>query len=365
MSQKLHAIDYLADTNAIDVPAVCVVAGDEAFLKREVLSALRQAVLGGDDGDFSLSVLTGREADLTDVVDNLSTVALFGNQRRMVHIEQADDFVSDNRHELEQYVERPVSLGVLVLDVKTWPSNTRLAKSVAKTGLTIECKVPTTGRGDKVDARRLGQWLRGRAKDPHGVKIDSAASEALLAMVEPSFGLLDQELSKLAPMVESDGSITVDLVQSTVGNWRTRKTWDMIDAALDGNAAEALLQLDRLILAGEEPIALLGQIGATLRRLATATAGIRDAERTGQRMPLSQALQQAGVNRFFVEKSEKQLRQLGRGRATKLYHWLLEADLAMKGASSSRPRARMVLEQLIVRLSSAADARRRAAPAAR
>ncbi len=118
--------------------------------------------------------------------------------------------------------------------------------------------------------------------------------------------------------------------------------------------SDALQQLDRLILSGEEPIALLAQLGASLRRLAAATACIRDAERSGQRMSLSQALQQAGVQPYFVKKSEQQLRQLGRPRASRLFGWLLKADLAMKGASSSPPRKRLVLERLIVQLSSAA-----------
>ena len=33
-----------------------------------------------------------------------------------------------------------------------------------------------------------------------------------------------------------------------------------------------------------------------------------------------------------------------------LYRWLLDADLAMKGSSSSPPRARLVLEQLLVKI---------------
>ena len=58
--------------------------------------------------------------------------------------------------------------------------------------------------------------------------------------------------------------------------------------------------------------------------------------------------------KFVLDKTERQLRQIGRGRAKHLYNWLLEADLALKGVSSSGDRARLVLEQLIVRLSAPA-----------
>jgi hypothetical protein len=45
------------------------------------------------------------------------------------------------------------------------------------------------------------------------------------------------------------------------------------------------------------------------------------------------------------------LRRLGRDRGRQLYRWLLDADLALKGSSSSPVRSRLELEELIVRLS--------------
>ncbi len=127
----------------------------------------------------------------------------------------------------------------------------------------------------------------------------------------------------------------------------------MIEAALEGNAREALVQLDRLLLAGEEPIALLAMMSGSLRRMAAATRIVQQAEAERRRPNLTQALQEAGVknNKFVLDKTTGQLRQIGRRRAGKIYRWLLEADLALKGSHSSGDRARLVLEQLIVRLS--------------
>jgi DNA polymerase-3 subunit delta len=69
---------------------------------------------------------------------------------------------------------------------------------------------------------------------------------------------------------------------------------------------------------------------------------------------LAQALQLAGVPNWpaILEKTERQLKQLGRERAGRLYRWLLEADLALKGSHSAPQRARLVLELLLLRLSS-------------
>src|SRR3972149_6659804 len=91
-----------------------------------------------------------------DETDELATASLFGSGRRLVIVDEADDFVSEHRAELEDYVAKPHRSGVLVLDVKTWPSTTRLAKAVAACGLTIECK--------SLSEPQTKRWLIERAK---------------------------------------------------------------------------------------------------------------------------------------------------------------------------------------------------------
>ncbi len=183
-----------------------------------------------------------------------------------------------------------------------------------------------------------------------------------MEIVGPQLGRLDQETAKLSLLVvpPSDKpaekatrpAITTQLVEQAVGGWRAKTAWEMIDAAASGHAREALVQLDRLILAGENPIGLLAQMASPLRRLAAATRIIRSAQAERRRVPVRAALEEAGVSKWpkAMDKAEAQLRQLGARRAGKLYDWLLEADLALKGVSSSPGRARLVLEQLIVKM---------------
>jgi DNA polymerase-3 subunit delta len=168
--------------------------------------------------------------------------------------------------------------------------------------------------------------------------------------VPPELGILVQELAKLALMAGESRAINVQLVRDNVGGWRARTTWEMIDAAADGRAAEALAQLDRLIASGEKPHGLLPQMASSLRRFSTAAQLIEAAESDGRRLPLREALAQAGVLPFKLADAERQLRQIGRPRAKQLNHWLLAADLAMKGHNSADDRARTELERLIVQL---------------
>ena len=106
MPEKVSALDYLAARQKYPPRPVCAVFGEEAFLRRQAILGLRSAVLGGDEGDFSLRTFAGRGTLLRDVLEELATVAMFGGSRLVV-VEEADDFVARYREELEDYVAAP------------------------------------------------------------------------------------------------------------------------------------------------------------------------------------------------------------------------------------------------------------------
>jgi DNA polymerase III subunit delta len=337
-----HALDVLFQAEPAPPAAVCAVFGDEAFLRREVLHILREAVLGKEEGDFSYSALESDRAAWPEVADELATVAMFGGGKRLIVLQEADDFVKRYRGELEDYIARPSRTGILVLELDSLPSNTRLYKLLAERGGLIACSAPKEAA--------LAKWLADWATRRHNIKLSPAAAEMLVELIGPELGLLDQELAKLALTAEPGKKILPETIAQSVGAWRAKTAWVMLDAALDGKPAEALRQLDRLLAAGEQPIGILAQIGATLRRMAAATRLVIQTEAAGRRPVLASALEQAGVNSYYVKNAEKQLRGLGRRRGAKLYEWLLEADMDLKGDSRLSPR--LILERLLIRLSS-------------
>jgi len=169
----VSALDYLAHPEKHPLAGVCAVYGDDAFLKSEVVIAVRGQVLEGEEGEFGLTAFAGREVRLCDVRDALATVSLFGAGRRLVIIEEADPFVTEFRGELEDYVAKPAR-GVLVLEVKTWPGNTRLAKQVAAAGLSIDCRSlePLKPQEKRPRDREMKKWLVERAKALHEVRLE-------------------------------------------------------------------------------------------------------------------------------------------------------------------------------------------------
>jgi DNA polymerase-3 subunit delta len=311
---------------------VYAVHGDEDFLKRQVLSALRSLVLGEGEDAFGLSTQPGDKASFAAVRDELATVP-FLSPRRLLVVEHADPFVSQFRVQLEKYVAEPSATGVLVLDVKAWPGNTRLAKLLS-VDATIVCKAPA--------AYRLLAWCTQWAANRYSKQLTAEAAKLLVDLVGSEMGQLDQELAKLTTYVGTAPRIESGDVDKLVGNSRAENLWKIFDAIGAGNRGVALTILDRLFEQGEEPLRILGAFSLQLRRLAQAAR----LNQLGQ--PLTSALDRAGVPPFAHRACEQQLRNLGRHGADRLYDWLLESDLGLKGSSQLPPRT--LLERLVVQL---------------
>lgn len=334
-----HALDLL-DRKKFEERPVYALVGEDPFLRREVRRRIRQAVLAAEDDEFSRTVYEGSSASMVDVRDELSTRGLFGDSRRLVEVEDADDFISKHRPELESYAAQPKSSGVLVLVAKSMPSNTKLYKAIDKLGGVIQCQTPKEPK--------IKKWLISWAQANYDKQLASDAADLMLELVGPELGLLDQELAKVASLAGEAPRMSLEMVEKIVGGWRAQTVWEMLDAAAEGRAPAALEQLDKLLMAGEHPIAILAQISASLRRYADAARALVVAESEGKRMSVRQALEQAGIKPFVLAKAERQLRQLGRERATQLHRWLVETDLDLKGESALPPRT--ILERLIARM---------------
>jgi DNA polymerase III subunit delta len=354
-TSTLTGFDVLLDPAKVEPRPVCVIVGDDGFLQHEVRRALAAALTDADP-DAAPDLLAGETAQLRDVLDALSEMSLFGSGRRVVVVEDADALVKEYREHLEDYVAKPRTDAVLILEVTTWPSNTRLAKAVVGAGLTIKCQTPDKGAELTAFTRQLKDWLIAVARRNFDNDLGKPAVDQLVDLLPPEPGILYQEVARLALLAGAGNKIDAALVRDNVGGWRTRKTWDMIDAAADGRASDALAQLDRLLAAGEEPHALLPQMASTLRKFALAVRLFDQAEKRRQGMSIRQSLERAGMPPFKLNDAERQLKQIGRPRARQLYRWLLAADLATKDYNSSKDRARRVLETLIIRLSQQAGA---------
>jgi DNA polymerase-3 subunit delta len=325
----MHAVEFLKQVPD-QIPPVAVLWGAQRHLKQSVLATLKRIV--ANDDETSMISFAGPDADLQTVTDELRTISMWGD-RRLVIVDDADDFVTKYRARLEKYVDKPATKSVLVLDVKTWTKTTRLAKQVAASGLDVDCS--------ELKGAQLQKWLQDTARDTYQQTLARDAAVLLVDLVGEDLGMLDQELSKLGSYVGAGARIGIEDVQKLVGGWRTETTWAMTDAVRDGDVAFAIGALDQLLTAGEPGLKLLGGISVVFKKLAKAADLSRN-------MPLDQAMRQSAVFPGAIAASQSYLRRIGRPQAEQILSRLLATDSGLKG--DSRLSERIQLEKLLIEL---------------
>ncbi len=331
-------------------PSLIVLHGDEPFLTLHLLALLRDHLCPDEaDRSWAWREFAGDEnPDPRDVFDEAATVPLFAGATRAAVVRNADAFVSASRQVLEDLAGKPRGRrGLVILDVRSFPANTRLAKAVAKQGLAIDTSIP-----QRYD---LAGWIRHWAQSRHGVQLAAATAQRLLERLGGNLGQVDQALARLAAATDPAAKKTMiqpEAVDDFAGSPQERTAWGMIDAAAAGNSREAVAQLAALLEAGENPIGIAAQIASVLRRLSSAARLLALPADAGRPAGVDQALRDAGVAAWpkALAQARESLAQLGGRRARQIPVWMLDLDRSLKSDASRGLRARLALERLFCKM---------------
>jgi DNA polymerase-3 subunit delta len=338
----MDALQFLDKAAKAKRQPIYALIGDEDFLKRRVRDAIIASLLGDADPAFAVSVYSGDKLDFSTIRNDLDTPSFLA-PCRIVVVEDADKkphpaveaFISQHRAALEKYAAKPSEVGVLILDVKSFPETTKLAKALPDAAK-IACKAP--------NENKLPSWCMGWARTAHGKRLTSDAAELLVQLVGSAMGLLDQELEKLSVAVGPKPAIEADDVDKLVGRSSSANVFRILDAIGEGRSKAALDIVESILNEGEDPMAILAPLASQLRKLAGVGRGIANRESLGE------AMDNAGVPKWEGARipCEKQVRWLGQRRLNRLSSWLVEIDLGFKGGCEL-PRE-VQLERLIVKL---------------
>src|SRR5579871_1086613 len=112
----MEAFPFL-DRKSTDLEPLYIVAGDEAFLKRQVTRRLKHLALGDDPDEAAVTTHAGDKAAFAAVFDELDSLPFFA-PKRVVVVEAADPFVTKFRSQLEKKIENSAlpKTGLLILD---------------------------------------------------------------------------------------------------------------------------------------------------------------------------------------------------------------------------------------------------------
>lgn len=308
---------------------VYVLHGTDIFLRDQYRKEVAASVLGEADPQTCINRYDS-QTELSAVLDDLRTLPFLGDHR-LVILEDADEFVTAHRDALERYLADPSSFGTLLLMVKSFPANTRLAKLVAKVGVIIDCASPGPAG--------MGKFIREQAKKM-GREIERPALELLGQWVGGDQAHAFSELEKLSLYSEGRASITIEDVSAVVVAAGGVNPYALNDALMAGDAKKALNTLEAMLTQRGEEYRTLGLIAWHLRRVLKAKymrmAGQKDFD-------IFSALR---VHSVGQEPFRRLLARRSLQKICEDFRQLIRADLAIK--TGREPKA--ALQRLVVAL---------------
>ena len=311
---------------------IYVIAGKERSLCTSQCAQLIDKFLEPEQRPLGLFNADPDEVTPATILEELQTIP-FLTERRVVVVKNADDFVSKNRELLEGYFDNPSPTGTLILTVKSWPGNTKLAKKLSKVGKLIIIAEPKAFELP----RRLIQY----AADAHDKKLAPEAAELLVELTGETLGLLYSEIDKLALFAGTEKHIKAHHVESLTGHNRMFNAFAVIDAVTAGNAVDAVTRLRNMFARDKSAeFTVVGAFAFQLRRMFNAKVLLEKG--LGPAAVASKLRIWGNKNAFFA-----QLRKMGLKQIGSTLERLAEIDYEIK---TGRTKARVAIERLVLKL---------------
>jgi DNA polymerase-3 subunit delta len=236
-----------------------LVCGDELLITQECCDTIRQHCR--KEGISEREVLNvDRSFEWGLLLDAGQSMSLFG-ERKLIELRLGSNKMDQKTSAtLQEYLQRADGSNILLVSCGKLDSrsmNSKWVKAIDSAGAVIQVW--------PIDRQHLNNWIMQRMRNI-GLNADNDAVQLLAERVEGNLLAADQEVSKLK-ILAGEKTITADIVANAVASSARYDVFKLIDAALAGNAGNAIQMLNSLQAEGGEDIAMLGAITREIRIL--------------------------------------------------------------------------------------------------
>jgi DNA polymerase III subunit delta len=314
--------------------SVYVLYGSESGLIRQVVDAIRKAVLEPGMEAFNHERFNGRELEgIGSVLDACSQLPVMA-KLRLVELAEPDlvakgkaEVAKASADALVEYLRAPSPTTVLVLTSSGLDGRSRLVTAVKKTGVVHKFE-PLRRDRDAVD------FVADHAR-ASGLTLQRGAAQTLVELVGCGQSELVNALDRASLHAGAKAPITVADVEAVTSHTREAVIFELTDAvgmAQRDRALQVLAQIFHESSAGE--IGQANQVMAMLIRQLRLVFVARCAGADPSRIE-----QAAGVPNFVARKLAQQARGFDEPRLRRAYAGLARLDRDLKGGSYAVARA--------------------------
>ena len=232
---------------------VYLLYGPEAYLRRRLKGALREAVTGGDPMNYTYR--EGREIVASEIREIAETLPFFA-ERRLIVLENSGLFKKGG-DELAAYVPEIPETTVIVFVEEEADRRTKLFKAVDKCGHTVEC---TRRSEEELKKFALSYFTK------NGQRITEQAMELFLDRSGDDMGHLMTEMEKLSAYAAGRDIRPEDVLAITSVTAQNR-VFEMLDCMLRRKPQAALERYAELTALREPPMRILYLMTQQMNRL--------------------------------------------------------------------------------------------------
>ncbi len=240
--------------------------GEETFLLNYYLEQVKKQTLDGLTEAFNFHRFNSETFSLdalAEAVENLPMMA----EKTLVQVEDIDLFKmneADRERAAEILKDIPEYCTVVFTYLtEQWKPDKRLKKLWE-----VLDKVGTPVEFARQDTHQLVAWIA-RHFAAHKKKISNSLAEYLINITGGTMTALSGEIEKICAYSGADEIVKAD-IDAVVEPVLDAVVFQMTDCLAQGEYAQALQILKKLLQMQQEPLAILGAIGAQFRRLSAA-----------------------------------------------------------------------------------------------
>ena len=255
--------------------------------------------------------------------------------------DESDAGEGDERQEtlkaLAKYLDSPAPFTVLLFEVPKLDRRQRLYKILAEKALLVELTL------DAAAARAMVIQMAVEL----GSKVEPVAAALLADMVDNEPARMRLEMEKLAAYAMGRPSITEADVGKVAVTDKKNTVWELAEMLATGRRAEALTFLSNLLRDGEEPVAMIGALAWSYRKMIEARA----------LPPTTNGFNAARVLKIRPDAAEAAVRNAHRFSKNDLLSGLVALGEADSQLKSRNPDTKAYMQFLVTRLAAASGAK--------
>ncbi|MCI0404404.1 MAG: DNA polymerase III subunit delta [Acidobacteria bacterium] len=272
-----------------------------------------------------------------DEVRRAASTPTLLSPRQVLILRDAESLGEEEIEQLEELLDSLPEFTLLLFDEAKLDRRTRVYQLLSRKCEEHKADSPP----DAIAEQKVVQMAR-----ELGLRLSRERAADLVDAVGPNLGLLKREVEKLRSFVGEGKEVTANDLQAVVVPARRFIVFTLLDHLADRSRAHVLERLRRLLLQGENPIAIVGLLAWLYRQLFIVVA-------RPPGMPMERVRSRIQAKH---ENAEKIMRVSGKFRKRQLqeaFAALREADDALK---SSPPDPQAVVELLVARLTQSVGA---------